>query len=521
MQRIALLEAENNVLYQLLDAVPAMILYKGPQSRLRYANPALRTFYGLSSEQMENVIDAPLDPAEKYVQDDEYVFSSGEKLASVGELFIRSDGTAELFNTVKSPVYARDGSIIGTVGVFENATREQDMASQLSASEARFRRLMTNIPGMVFQYVQHPDGSVAFLYASDGSREICGLEPAAIEADAQALLDALHPADRQPFTASLAESAASLAAWSWEGRSQTAQGTRWIQAQARPVRHPDGSIIWDGVMLDISQRKHAELLQARFAAILDATPDFVAMATPAGETLYINPAGRTMLGIPLGADVSGLTMIDVQSSGEHQRFRNEILPGALSQGTWAGESALLARSGAEIPVSQVLLCHRSPAGLPEFLAMVARDITERKTAELEQQRLQAEIIRAQADALIELSMPLITLHKHVLLMPLIGTLDQQRTSRIVETLLAGAAEYQAHVAIVDVSGVPVIDTSVASALIQATQALRLLGAQVVITGTRPETAQTIVSLGVNLDALVTFSRLNLGLNYALKNLGMS
>nr|MBA3471511.1 PAS domain-containing protein [Herpetosiphonaceae bacterium] len=232
LQRIAALEAENSVLYQLLDAVPSMILYKGPRSRLRYANTALRTFYGLTDEQMVHVLDAPLDPAEKYVQDDEFVFSSGEKLFSSGELFIRSDGTVELFNTVKSPIYAPDGSIIGTVGVFENATREQDMASQLSANEARFQRLMANIPGMVYQYVQHPDQSAAFLYVSDGSRELYGLEPAAVEADAQALLEAIHSADRPAFQQSLAHSAATLTAWVWEGRSQTAQGTHWVQAQA-------------------------------------------------------------------------------------------------------------------------------------------------------------------------------------------------------------------------------------------------------------------------------------------------
>src|SRR6185295_2919913 len=104
----------------------------------------------------------------------------------------------------------------------------------------------------------------------------------------------------------------------------------------------------------------------------------------------------------------------------------------------------------------------------------------------------------QAAALDELSTPLIPISDDTVIMPLIGNIDSRRAQQVIEALLEGVAETRTQVAILDITGVPVVDTQVANALIGAAQAVKLLGAQVVITGIRPEVAQTLVGLGVDL-----------------------
>jgi rsbT co-antagonist protein RsbR len=120
-------------------------------------------------------------------------------------------------------------------------------------------------------------------------------------------------------------------------------------------------------------------------------------------------------------------------------------------------------------------------------------------------------LRAMLD---ELSTPLIPLTDDVVIMPLIGTIDTQRAQQIIETLLRGVAHHRAGNAIVDITGVSVVDTGVANALIHAAQAVRLLGANIILTGIRPDVAQTLVGLGVELHGIVSCGTLQSGIAYA-------
>jgi anti-anti-sigma factor len=95
----------------------------------------------------------------------------------------------------------------------------------------------------------------------------------------------------------------------------------------------------------------------------------------------------------------------------------------------------------------------------------------------------------------------------VLLVPLIGTVDEQRASQIIETILEGVSREQARHVLLDITGVPLIDTHVAAALIRTAQAVGLLGARIALVGVRPEIAQSIVSLGINLGRISTYATL--------------
>jgi PAS domain S-box-containing protein len=132
---------------------------------------------------------------------------------------------------------------------------------------------------------------------------------------------------------------------------------------------------------EIAERTHAQESQRRLVTILDATPDFVAIADADKRALYLNAGGRTMIGVGEDEDIAGFPLADGHPEWARALVLGEGIPTALRDGVWSGETALLHRSGREIPVSQVILAHKAPNGVVEFLSTIARDITEHKRAE--------------------------------------------------------------------------------------------------------------------------------------------
>lgn len=147
------------------------------------------------------------------------------------------------------------------------------------------------------------------------------------------------------------------------------------------------------------------------------------------------------------------------------------------------------------------------------------ELVERARAEGERAALQAEVIEAQSARLAELSTPLIPITDHIMVMPLIGTIDSTRAHQALEVALNGVQANRAKVVIIDVTGVTVLDSAVASTLMSTATALRLLGSKTVITGIRAELAQTLIDLGVDLGAVVTKGTLQSGIGYALQQAG--
>jgi anti-anti-sigma factor len=119
----------------------------------------------------------------------------------------------------------------------------------------------------------------------------------------------------------------------------------------------------------------------------------------------------------------------------------------------------------------------------------------------------------------ELSTPVMPIHDHILVLPLIGNIDSARSMQIMEALLSSVQEHSAEVIIIDITGVPIVDTAVANHLLLTTRAANLLGAQSILVGISPEIAQTMVQLGVNLQTLHTASNLQAGIQYALARIG--
>lgn len=135
------------------------------------------------------------------------------------------------------------------------------------------------------------------------------------------------------------------------------------------------------------------------------------------------------------------------------------------------------------------------------------------------QRAREDIIARQQEELLELSTPVVRLWEGVLAVPMIGTLDSNRTQVVMETLLQKIVENGAELAIIDITGVPTVDTLVAQHLLKTVTAIRLMGADCIISGIRPQIAQTIVHLGIDLQGISTKASLADALSLALQRTG--
>jgi len=132
-----------------------------------------------------------------------------------------------------------------------------------------------------------------------------------------------------------------------------------------------------------------------------------------------------------------------------------------------------------------------------------------------------EVIRRQQEEMLELSTPVVKLWDGILALPIIGTLDSARTQVVMETLLENIVKTNSRVAIIDITGVPTVDTIVAQHLLKTVTAARLMGADCIISGVRPQIAQTIVHLGINLLDVTTKATLSDAFNLALQRTGLA
>jgi PAS domain S-box-containing protein len=137
---------------------------------------------------------------------------------------------------------------------------------------------------------------------------------------------------------------------------------------------------------DVSERAHAEAAMARLGAVIEATPDFVATCDGSLRTLYVNRAGRGLLGLTPDEPLAERHIAEFHPARAAARLLEEAVPQALREGVWSGENLLRRNDGREIPVLQVVLAHRSQGGEVDFLSTIARDISQRIAAEQELRR---------------------------------------------------------------------------------------------------------------------------------------
>ncbi|HEX8832871.1 MAG TPA: PAS domain S-box protein, partial [Abditibacteriaceae bacterium] len=194
-------------------------------------------------------------------------------------------------------VYVTSYISAGTIRVVvahENTTDRKLAEDARRAGEERYHNIVANAPGVVYQYVLHPSGRVTIPFVNVACRDLYELEPEELQENPEFLTRIIHPDDVAECEGTFAVSAATLTPWNWEGRICLPSGkTKWVQAAARPQRLPDGGLLWDCLMMDVSARKEAEIERDRFFTL---SLDMFVIAGADGYFKRLNPAFEATLG---------------------------------------------------------------------------------------------------------------------------------------------------------------------------------------------------------------------------------
>jgi rsbT co-antagonist protein RsbR len=268
---------------------------------------------------------------------------------------------------------------------------------------------------------------------------------------------------------------------------------------------------------DIILNHQAELLEGWVSTLVARTGRREAIA----ESELRQLASRFLGLVANAVNSAGTDNIDGSAWQEARQLLSEISATRVRQGYSSIETATFVFSLKE-PLNVYL-----QAELGSEPAVLVREVTTTNalfdmlglyTVEA-YQKIREQVIMRQQQELLELSTPVVQLWKDVLALPLIGTLDSARTQVVMESLLQKIVDTGASIAIIDITGVPTVDTLVAQHLLKTVAAARLMGADCIISGIRPQIAQTIVHLGVNLEDVITKATLADAFQVALKRTG--
>lgn len=266
------------------------------------------------------------------------------------------------------PVY-----LIGIRDISERKQAELDLKN----SEMRFRQLAENIHEVFWLTTA---GGTQVLYASPAFESIWGRSCQELQESPFLWLDVIHPEDRDRILAIFHASIES--GYDEEYRILRPDGElRWIRDRAFPIRDDAGRVYRTaGIAEDISERKKLAAEQARLLAILETSPDYISMGSPDGLTIWLNQQLRDFWKLSSQEDIARVHVSQFHPQWAWEILVTEGFPSAMRTGIWIGETALINTSGEEIPVSQLLIAHKSADGAIDYISTIMRDISPLKQA---------------------------------------------------------------------------------------------------------------------------------------------
>jgi PAS domain S-box-containing protein len=383
----AKLKASEEFLNHTINATPDPIFVKDEQHRWMILNDAFCQLVGKSRQELLGKSDYdffPKSEAAVFWTKDEEVLRTGICLETE-EKFTDTAGKEHIISTKQSVFKRADGSkvIVGTIRDFTEYRRQQKALEQ---SEARFQKLVANLPGAIYQLRMSATGEISCPYVSSGSRQLYELEAEAIEQNAKLMFSGINADDLLDLEASIAISAATLEPWQQQWRQTLPSGkVKWLQGAARPERlnnesksGSEGDILWDGLVMDITELKQAQTERDRFFTI---SLDLLCIVGFDGYFRRLNPAWSNVLGYSI-AELFAKPMLEFVHPDDRQATAAEGEKLIAGTSSISFENRYICKDGSY----KCLLWTASPFSEEGLIYSVGHDITSRKQAESKLQR---------------------------------------------------------------------------------------------------------------------------------------
>ena len=328
----------------------------------------------------------------------------GPKCEEPGCVFLRFDAARRLDVAARQALELLEP----LTRVAVNAARDTMVAR---AADERFATLAATIPGVVYQRVVRPDGDIRYTYISEGARDLFGVDPETVLSDPQALFQHYAPEYRDTFRQRLLEASKTLALWDVEAQIVTPEGEeKWTHAIARPQRQPDGTVVWNGVILaatrikqvelelrrakeeaEASSRMQAELLEKlqsadeRLSSLAATIPGVVyqRLVTPDGDIryTYISEGARDLFGVEPEDVLNDPNVLFKHHGPEYRKtFRDRLIAASKAMTLWDVEAQIVTADGQEKWTHALARPHRRDDGSVLWNGVIL-DATRIKEAE--------------------------------------------------------------------------------------------------------------------------------------------
>ncbi|WP_190759849.1 PAS domain S-box protein [Microcoleus sp. FACHB-68] len=388
------LEKSYSLLRGVIEGTPDPIFVKDIHGRYVLVNSATARVMGTTCEEIIGKDDNEFVPPELLSQikeTDNRILRTG--VSETLEEIVQAPDRKRTYLATKSVYRDKEGNVMGLMGIARDITDRQNTEAALRESESRLNSILNSLKDLVWSVSAT---TFDLLFMNPLIEKLYGRSRSEFFENSNLWLEVIHPEDRDRALENnrrvMQEGSSEI-----EYRIIRADGqVRWVHSRAWMIYDESGAPLrMDGLNSDITERKQAEKTQARLTAILEATPDFVGTSDGQGNVLYVNGAGRKMLGIGEDEDISSLHISEFCAKSAAEIMLAEGVPAAIKDGVWSGETALQYRNRTEIPVSQVMMAHKGENGVLEFISTIARDITPAKQAEEAIRQSEARLAEAQ------------------------------------------------------------------------------------------------------------------------------
>ena len=376
------LKTSEEFLKHTINATPDPIFVKDERHRWVVLNDAFCELMGKPRPELIGKSGYDFLPQEKatlFFQKDEEVLRTGIP-DETEEQFTDSAGKSRIISTKKSVFKTTDSSQM-LVGTIRDVTEYKRQQAALEQSEARFKKMVANVPGMIYQFRVEPGGRKYFTYVSSGSKNLYQLEPQELENKRDLTYETIHPDHLTGFEQSIEISATTLEPWQHQWRQIIHDQVKWLQGAAKPSKQANGDLVWDGLVMDITEVKQTQQDRDRFFSI---SLDLLCIAGFDGYFKRLNPAWQTALGYST-AELLGKPLIEFVHPEDREIIIAELETLKGGNPVINLENRYLCQDG----TYKWLSWTASPFAEEGLIYAVARDVTLNKQAEAELRQSEA------------------------------------------------------------------------------------------------------------------------------------